>query len=354
MKSDAEDPFDALEAALEGRADRASGLVGIAELAARGKATVRAFELARAAIAQSGGDPVVVARARAVLGGLIPGYHVPMMNDTRRNAAWDKALRAAIKPGMEVFEIGTGAGMLALMAARAGAAKVVTCERNPLVARLARELVAHNGYAGRIEVIEDKSQNVRLPRRADLLFCDIFADDLFDFDPLLLIRDARERLLVPGAPVVPNAVSLHVALAHWNDYGRALHLETAAGFDMAAVADIAAARKGVPVGDPGLTTLSAAQTLFRFDLQQYGPALAGTGSATCTAARAGTINGIARWIRLDLGGNVVLEAAPEPGARYFSNIIFIPLPAPRLVAAGESLRVESRYDGMHISTWLAG
>ena len=58
---------------------------------------------------------------RQVLGKRIPGYHIPIMNNARRNAAWVKALRNAIRPGMHVLEIGTGAGMLALIAARAGA-----------------------------------------------------------------------------------------------------------------------------------------------------------------------------------------------------------------------------------------
>ena len=48
----------------------------------------------------------------------------------RAITAYDAALRRAIRPGCRVLEIGTGSGLLAMMAARAGAAQVVTCERN--------------------------------------------------------------------------------------------------------------------------------------------------------------------------------------------------------------------------------
>ncbi len=155
-----------------------------------------------------------------------------MMNDARRNETWDKALRAAIRPGMHVLEIGTGAGMLALMAARAGAQKVVTCEIDEVPAALARELAARNGYADRISVITKRSQDLKLgvdlERPADLLFCDIFADDFFDFDPLTAIADARKRLLAPDARTVPAAGGVRYALAHHSDYRRSYHADQAA------------------------------------------------------------------------------------------------------------------------------
>ncbi len=52
--------------------------------------------------------------------------------------------------GKQVAEVGTGSGILALAAARAGAAHVVAIDINPHAARAATENAARNGLAGRV------------------------------------------------------------------------------------------------------------------------------------------------------------------------------------------------------------
>jgi type II protein arginine methyltransferase len=354
MSGDVEQLIATFEAALQGRPDAALGLTGLAELVADRGHKRRAAQIARRALALAPDDAQVRARCRALLQGAIPGYHAPMMNDARRNAAWDDALRRAIRPGMQVLEIGTGAGMLALMAARAGAARVITCEHDLLVADLARELAARNGYGDVIQVIAKRSDALvmgeDLERPADLLFCDIFADDLFNFDPLAAIADARRRLLAPGAPVVPAAVSLHAALAHWDDYARWATLDGAAGFDLSPMRDMVPAAKSIPIGDPGLTLLSPSVPLFLFDLAQAHPGAAQV-EAICTASFNGEANGIARWIRLDLDTQTSLEARPEPGARFFSSPMFCPFAALMTVRSGERVRIAAQYAGKRVTTW---
>jgi type II protein arginine methyltransferase len=255
-----------------------------------------------------------------------------------------------------VFEIGTGAGMLALMAARAGAAKVVTCEINPIAAELARELAALNGYADRIEVITAPSQKLTigkdLERPADLLFCDIFADNLLGFDPLAAIGDARARLLVPGAPAVPRAASLRVGLAAWQDHGRSGAIDTACGFDLSPLADFVDVQLRRPIDVPGLDLLSDGETLFRFDFADSAFPAAERRAVACRALKAGKVDTIARWIRLELDAETTLEAKPEAGAIFFSSPTLTPLDAPLTVAAGDEIRVGGSHDRHKILTWI--
>lgn len=344
------------DATLRQRPDYPFHLVGLAEMIAAKKHRGRALKLVREAMRLGRDDPATIMRGRRLLASMLPAYHVPMMNDARRNLAWDKALRRAIRPGMLVLEIGTGAGMLALMAARAGAAKVVTCETNPVAAELARELAARNGYADRIEVITGPSQNVTvgkdLERRADLLFCDIFADDLLSFDPLSAIGDARERLLAPDAVAVPKAASLCVALASWQDHSRSGKIDSACGFDVSPLADFVYAALLQPIDTPGLELLSSRETLFRFDFSDARFPASERHAVRCRALEAGKVDAIARWIRLELDADTILEARPEAGARFFSSPTLTPLGASIKVEAGEEIRVGGSHDRRKILTWI--
>ncbi|MFA6114830.1 MAG: 50S ribosomal protein L11 methyltransferase [Sphingomonas sp.] len=356
MSDEIERMIATIGAALQQRPDYPYNLIGLAEMVAARKAPRRAADLAREAMALGRDDPATLVRGRRLLASLIPGYHVPMMNDARRNAAWDAALRRAIRPGMTVLEIGTGAGMLALMAARAGAAKVVTCEYNPVAAGMARDLAARNGYADRIQVVAKRSQALtigkELDRPADLLVCDIFADGLLDFDPLGAIADARQRLLAPGAPAVPMAASLCAALVDWRDYPRAGHIDAACGFDLSPMADFVPTSILRPIGSAGVDLVSEEVELFRFDFAQERFPPSDRRILPCRAILAGEANTIARWIRLELDDETMIEARPEPGAVFFSGLTMTPLDAPVSVEPGETITIGAAHDGRAISTWV--
>lgn len=350
MAEDIERFIAAIDAAIRTRPDYPDQLLGLAETVQQRGHPSRAVRLTRQAMALAQDDPAVRARARRLLSGLAPGYHVPMMNDARRGAAWDKAIRAAVKPGMRVLEIGTGAGMLALMAARAGA-EVVTCEHNPIVAGMARALAERNGLGERIDVIAKRSAEVTLDRPADLLICDIFGDRLLDFDPLEAIEDALRRgLLVKGAPIIPRSASLRAALADWRDYPRSGHIAEAAGFDLAPFADFVPTVVTLPIGSPDLKLMSEDRQTYHF---QFGwPTLPGRKALPCAILHDGEVNVIAHWIQLTLDEDTILEARPEPGAHFFSSPTLFPLDAPVAVRAGEVLTMGAAYRGRSILTWL--
>ncbi len=94
----------------------------------------------------------------------VPQWHFSLVQDHARNAAYDAALRRAVTPTSRVLEIGTGTGLLAMMAARAGAAAVVTCEVVPAIAEKATDIVAHNGYGDRVRVVANIPTS-SMPRR---------------------------------------------------------------------------------------------------------------------------------------------------------------------------------------------
>src|SRR6266850_904778 len=75
------------------------------------------------------GDLKIQAFLRELYTSQVRPWHFRMMNDTSRNRAYDAAIRRAVGPTTHVLEIGTGSGLLSMMAARAGARLVSTCEQ---------------------------------------------------------------------------------------------------------------------------------------------------------------------------------------------------------------------------------
>lgn len=94
-------------------------------------------------------------------------YHLPMVNDISRNAAYEAAIIQAIKRKQEegkesirVLDLGAGSGLLGMMAARAGAEEVVCLEKVEVLAGAANLIVEDNGFAEKIVVINELSTDL--------------------------------------------------------------------------------------------------------------------------------------------------------------------------------------------------
>eukprot|EP00667_Euglena_gracilis_P020162 EG_transcript_21749 len=121
-------------------------------------------------------------------------FHYAMLNDTARNDFYWAALKEVIRPGSRVLDIGTGSGLLAMMAARLGARWVVTTEGSPDLVPVARRIIAANGLQPRIKVLPKLSTEAQpgdLPAPADVLVFELFGTLLLGESALAYVADAR-------------------------------------------------------------------------------------------------------------------------------------------------------------------
>jgi len=105
-----------------------------------------------------------------------------------------------------VLDIGSGSGLLAMMAARGGAGKVTSVEVVPAVAHIARQIVAANGYDDTVTVHNCRSDELALDAmgsRADIVVSELIDDHVIGDGVLQSHQDARRRLLVPRPVVIP-------------------------------------------------------------------------------------------------------------------------------------------------------
>jgi Ribosomal protein L11 methyltransferase (PrmA) len=106
-----------------------------------------------------------------------------------------------------VLDLGTGSGVLAIAAARAGARHVYAVEASD-IADVAERVFAANGVEDRVTLIRGWSRETELPELADLLVAEVIGNEPFEEEILETTFDARRRLLKPGARLIPNTLEL--------------------------------------------------------------------------------------------------------------------------------------------------
>ena len=313
----------------------------------------QALALALAAVAAAPDDMVVQQAVRTALSAGIPRFHEPMLNDHVRNRAYAAAIERAVKPGMTVLEIGAGSGLLAMIAARAGA-RVVTCEAMPIVAAAAREIVARNGYADRVRVVAKRSTEleigVDLDAPADLLIHEIFGHMLVNEGVTAAIADARARLLKPGAPSVPPRAEIRIALAEFVG-PRRVPIGQVEGFDLSPFNVLLRPRQASILTAAGkVVARSAPQSLLRMDYDS--PAPFGPERETVRlASTGGRVDLIAQWMHIEFedgasGDGQVLGSDPFGDGQASSwGAPLFPLSAALDTRAGDAVEVTARHSG---------
>lgn len=124
-----------------------------------------------------------------------------MIADRIRTGAYMEALRAVIRPGAVVMDIGTGPGIMAVQACQLGAKHVYAIEPGEII-QIAREIAAANNCADKIEFFEDVSTNVTIPVRADVIVSDLRGVLPYYAQHIPSIVDARRRFLAPGGTLI--------------------------------------------------------------------------------------------------------------------------------------------------------
>lgn len=131
-----------------------------------------------------------------------------MVEDPLRTRPLLRAVASVVKPGDTVLDIGTGLGILAIAAAKAGAKKIYAIDCDSAALREARLSAKKIGVIDRISFIESLSFDFKIPSRADVVLCETVGSFAFDENILAALLDAKHRLLKRGGRIAPEKIEL--------------------------------------------------------------------------------------------------------------------------------------------------
>lgn len=341
--------FEPLVAAAK---DNPRALLTLATDAQRSGDHERCLTLVEKALALKPDDPETKYRARQLRGRAVPSWHFTMMQDQIRNEAFLEAIERAVQPDMTVLDIGSGSGLLAMMAARAGAREVHSCEMNPVIAKVAEEIVSRNGFADKVTIHNKVSQKLDpeadLGGLADLVISEIIGKDLVCEQVLPSMRDAARRLAKPGAQFIPHSGEIRIALAHYGKLAKRF-VDEACGFDLTPFNALHSARFHVQVYDPALELRSDRASLFDFDFTSRDdhPASA----QIDLVADGGPANGVVQWFRLQMDAHSTFENPPGRDSSWSWALVFFPFDEEIDLQPGDRVCIEGRIVNNNLCLW---
>ncbi len=344
--------FEAFAPSFTGR-DRLDRMVGLAELLFGKGLRADAARLAHMVLAENPAPSREAQRARFLLSAGLPSWHHEILRDATRLEGYERAIRATVKPGMLVLDIGTGSGILAMMAARAGAGLVVACEREPALAEVAATIVARNGLADRIRIVCKESTalqiGVDLPRQVDCVISEVIDTDLLSEGVLRTMSAARCDLMTDEAITVPRRGAIHVALVRAQRRFPET-IGTVAGYDLSPFNAIT--RPFYYSGNASSDVLlSDNARLFSIDLSGRDIMRGEQASVEVRVREAGLAVGILQWMELDLAEGVAVVSGPDAASRSWGQS-FAPLRTPTPVASGQVVTIHGWRAPDHLLLWV--
>jgi len=276
-----------------------------------------------------------------------------MIADQVRMKPYVEALRQSVKPGDVVIDLGAGTGIFALLACRFGARRVYAIEPDDAI-HIAREIAAANGFADRIEFIQDYSTKVALPEKAQVIVSDLRGVlPLYD-GHLKTLADGRARLLADGGVLIPQRDTLWAAVisapesysfyaAPWDDHNY--------GFDMLKARQATINGWGSAKVNPEQLLVEpkewAKVDYAAIDQVNFHARL------DWTVEQAGEAHGMAVWFDTTLCDGVGFSNAPGQGASVYGKAFF-PWIASVALAPADQINVEIKADLVdddYVWTW---
>lgn len=144
--------------------------------------------------------------------------------DVDKAKSFDGALKKIVTPNSHVLDIGTGSGILALLASRAGAKKVTALEFDNYIADVARNNIKINGYEEKVTVICHDARTIKFPQKTyfDVVVMEMLTTGMVDEFQVQAINNLhKQKIIDSNTSLIPKRQETYISIANtnFNNYG---------------------------------------------------------------------------------------------------------------------------------------
>ncbi|MHA1741957.1 MAG: 50S ribosomal protein L11 methyltransferase [Candidatus Thorarchaeota archaeon] len=249
-----------------------------------------------------------------------------LLSHRTRIGKFSEAIRRVVDADSSIVDIGTGTGVLAMLAARAGARRVIALDINPESIEYARRSARLNGLDRRIEFVVGHYRDLVLDELADVVICEMLSSMMLVEQQVPACGFAVRNLLKRNGTVLPQSATVFVVLAEcrtlWNRFS---------------VEGLRFPRLPQTVSPNEARDMSDAVELAHFDFTSPESPERIDRRIEFVVNEDGTVHGLVGFFQSTLYGDIRLEMAD--GWRD----VFLPLPHATNVSPGDTLAVRIEF-----------
>ncbi len=271
-----------------------------------------------------------------------PSWHFSMLNDQQRNRVIEQAIADLRLAGKTVVEIGTGTGLIALLFARCGAKRVITCEMNRNMSTIARQIIGATPFNSRITVIDKSSTQAiaegLIEAGPDYIFtetvdCGVVGESFFQ------ISCDIKQLAGPHTKVIPSMIRQVGVVIESQDMADLNRVQDVCGFDLSAL-NAFSTRTYFPVREQAhdYKVLTTPTVLRCYDYLSERPAI----PCIVDVKQDGRAAGVMTWMEIQFGDHVFSN---QPGTTSHWHKAFHPFEPSMALRCGQRLALKIEDDG---------
>lgn len=266
-------------------------------------------------------------------------FYQEMLADQPRMARYREAIVAVVKPGDVVVDLGTGLGVLAIMAAQAGARKVYAIDARERVVPYARAVIEANGFSGVIDVLCQDASKPDLPESVDVIVNELIGDFGTDENIYECVKATADKYLKPGGRVVPRNMQTCLVGVAYTDEFRGVYRDAYHGLDLRAAIEAtpdfspSAVMYGLRNQPLELTNVAVVEDM---DFEQPLPPRRYVHDVVLDVIESGSLQGLVGFFRSELTEGISLSNYPRYESCHWINWHW-PMTPPLQVASGQTI-----------------
>ncbi|KAI0987550.1 hypothetical protein GJ496_010565 [Pomphorhynchus laevis] len=151
---------------------------------------------------------------------ILPAWHFRMLNDNVRNLNYMRAIqemfdKIQVIDNMKLLEIGSGTGLLTMLALKSGFSSVTAVEQSRFLSGVTQTVIEKNSYCEQLQVEVQNISSFDMPAepKYNILITELFDCSLLGEHFFSVLRDLQTRqILSRNHLILPKSACLHIGV----------------------------------------------------------------------------------------------------------------------------------------------